>query len=357
MLYQGSIFCLIVMMSVVSFKGNSYTKLSACAIGNENKIFSKIPKPLGFYVESSIDCSIQDKTGKIWFASNGEGLYSYDGKVFTHYTEKDGLDTGIIYCLLEDRHGQLWIGTKTGLNRYDGKTFTKIPILLNPPPTLFLQKTYSKNPPLQNGVWAMMEDSHGTIWLGTDAGVYCFNGIYFSSFLDQPNLINKNKMNLKATFSFLEDKKGHIWFTSCVDEGINRFDGKKLENIVPHNQVYRIDRSIEDKRGDIWFSAVFSGVCRYKTTTKQFEQNVFNEVAKNGPSSLVMDKSGKLWFNTKAGLGCYDGKTCKILTVKDGLPTNELYPILEDKNGNLWFSSGIMGLYCYNGKVFTKMSE
>ena len=50
-------------------------------------------------------------------------------------------------------------------------------------------------------------------------------------------------------------------------------------------------------------------------------------------------------------------KTFKTLTKVDGLPNNNLYPILEDKSGNIWFSSVGMGLYRYDGKAFTNFSE
>ena len=71
---------------------------------------------------------IEDKKGNLWFG--GDGLSRYDprqavGKSFTHFTTKDGLLNLGIWMILEDRAGNLWVGTReTGLYRYNGKTFT-----------------------------------------------------------------------------------------------------------------------------------------------------------------------------------------------------------------------------------------
>jgi ligand-binding sensor domain-containing protein len=49
----------------------------------------------------------------------------YDGKSFTHVTEKTGLCSNNVYCMLEDKAGNMWFGTlSAGVCRYDGKTFT-----------------------------------------------------------------------------------------------------------------------------------------------------------------------------------------------------------------------------------------
>ncbi|GAB2558355.1 two-component regulator propeller domain-containing protein [Spirosoma aerophilum] len=66
-----------------------------------------------------------DKTGNLWFGTTGEGVYRYDGKLFTQFTKQDGLSSNTVWCLVEDRAGNIWVGTRNiGLYRYDGKTFT-----------------------------------------------------------------------------------------------------------------------------------------------------------------------------------------------------------------------------------------
>src|SRR5262245_15972377 len=66
----------------------------------------------------------EDKEGNIWFARDGDGLCKYDGKNFTHLTNKDGLCTNAVGALMIDRNGVVWSGSfNEGLSRYDGKKF------------------------------------------------------------------------------------------------------------------------------------------------------------------------------------------------------------------------------------------
>ena len=65
------------------------------------------------------------KKGNMWFSTEKNGVYCYDGKSFKNYTTADGLVYDSVFSILEDKNGNLWFGTRGfGLSRYDGKTFT-----------------------------------------------------------------------------------------------------------------------------------------------------------------------------------------------------------------------------------------
>jgi ligand-binding sensor domain-containing protein len=323
---------------------------------------AKLPKPQNTYKDAAIGCGLQDKQGNLWFGSNGEGVFCYDGKAFTNFTTKNGLNSNTIYSILEDKTGRIWVGTNKGLNLFNGTNFAPIPFTLAPSSS-FNPLTANSNPlAQQNAVWSMMQDKSGKIWFGTEDGIFCYNTseknqpgtISFTRFLDNNHIINPSLLQLKAIFAILEDKKGNIWFGSCAIEGISRFDGNTLTQIVAHKNVRRINAIIEDKSENLWFATSFSGVGFYDGKT--FTKNFFEQ--KEGyQSNVIEDKSGAIWFEKVGGLGCYKDKTTKILTTQDGVPENNLFPILEDKTGNLWFSSVGLGLYCYNGKDFINFSE
>ncbi|NTW33469.1 MAG: hypothetical protein HGB12_12745, partial [Bacteroidetes bacterium] len=53
--------------------------------------------------------SIEDADGNLWFGSNGEGLYKYDGKLFVHFGMEQGLSSNTIYSILQDNTGNYYV--------------------------------------------------------------------------------------------------------------------------------------------------------------------------------------------------------------------------------------------------------
>jgi ligand-binding sensor domain-containing protein/signal transduction histidine kinase len=76
------------------------------------------PKSIG---SNSILCIYQDKHGTLWIGTTGGGLNRYEPSTdsFTHITEKDGLPNNVIYGILEDTRGMLWLSTNHGLSRFN----------------------------------------------------------------------------------------------------------------------------------------------------------------------------------------------------------------------------------------------
>ena len=53
---------------------------------------------------------LEDSHGNIWIGTNG-GVSMYDGETFTHFTQKEGLSNNAVFSILEDSHGNIWFGT------------------------------------------------------------------------------------------------------------------------------------------------------------------------------------------------------------------------------------------------------
>jgi len=71
--------------------------------------------------DNSITAVYQDKKNNLWIATEGGGLNLYhpESNTFQHYTEKDGLPNNVIYGILEDKFGRLWLSTNYGLSRFN----------------------------------------------------------------------------------------------------------------------------------------------------------------------------------------------------------------------------------------------
>jgi len=76
--------------------------------------------------DDSISAIYQDRDHNLWIATAGGGLNLYhpESNTFQHYTEKDGLPNNVIYGILEDELGHLWLSSNYGLSRFDPKQGT-----------------------------------------------------------------------------------------------------------------------------------------------------------------------------------------------------------------------------------------
>lgn len=152
---------------------------------------------------------IEDKSGNMWFATDGNGIFKYKNGEFVHLTAKKELTDNNVADILEDKQGNIWIGTfNGGVSKFDGKTyinFTKDTIIAG-------EEAYN-----------FYEDSKGNIWFTAEGyGVYRHDGKSFKQYTTEDGLTSN------VTLSIFEDKKGQIWFGSW--QGISIYDGQKISN-------------------------------------------------------------------------------------------------------------------------------
>ena len=327
---------------------------------------TKLIKTQGTDQYQILGCSLKDKTGNIWFGTTGEGVYRYDGKVFTQFTQKDGLCGNSIFFMIEDKSGDIWFGSKEAISRFDGKKFTNISIPNSITSNFLYNNSLNYNLSTKNELWSMMQDRSGKIWLGTTDGIYCFDGKFFTRLLDNSNIQNTGKVSLKWTQCIFEDKSGNIWFGSWVlaNEGICRFDGKSISQYKPYGEGW-VRSILEDKNGDLLIVTRHNGVCRFDG--EKFSNFTEKGGIQNGSINLAFeDKAGNLWFGTELGSGelkedgglwRYDGNAFIRFTRKDGLCHNGVYSIVEDIDGSLWIGTRNIDLCRFDGKTFTSFSE
>ena len=309
----------------------------------------KFIKTIGDPRYGNVQCGLQDKAGNLWFGTTENGVYKYDGKLFSQFTVTNGLNSNNIFSILEDKAGKIWIGTPAGVCLYDGKTFAKIqiPLRKNLPPNKFSNT---------HDVFSIMQDKSGKLWFATIDGVNINDGKSFTPFIVNEGAGGYMSSNNNVEH-ILEDKAGNIWFGGRSfgggrsNEGVYRYDGKSITNLKPNGDNWA--RPVfQDKNGNIWFSN-WSGAYRYDG--KSFMSFTKSDGLASGAARIIEDKNGNLWFGGGGGLCRYDGKyfTC----FKDGLINQGVWLILEDKTGNLWVGTRETGLYLFDGKTFITYSE
>lgn len=102
---------------VCRFDGKTFTNMTRDSTFNSSTVYS----------------ITQDKSGNMWFGTEASdateretegGIWVYNGISFRNFSMRDGLSHNAVWCILEDRRGKFWFGTRRGLSTYDGKTIT-----------------------------------------------------------------------------------------------------------------------------------------------------------------------------------------------------------------------------------------
>lgn len=253
---------------------------------------------------NDVSCLLKDRNGKIWIGT-GDGLILYDGKTFAKFkiplpkdlppnTNPD-YQKQWVFSMLQAKDGKIWFATIDGLYVYDGKIFTLF--LINEAPNGFL----SKNAKVER----MLEDNEGNLWFGArvNEGVFRYDGKSIINFKLKPSTVETAIRNW--AWPQMQDKNGNIWFSNW--DGAYRYDGKKFTSFTKNDGLSGtglVAKIIEDKKGIIWLGG--DGLSRYDGNSfTSFRDGLINP----GIWSLFEEKSGNIWVGTReAGFYLFDGK-------------------------------------------------
>ena len=311
---------------------------------NQNTTFPQIHTNLNGMVREFVRTMHQDKKGNYWFGTNGDGIIRFDGQILEKMTI-----TGInprfrVLEMVEDTAGNLWFGTSEGLIKYNGKEFT----------------TFSKKEGLQSEeIWGLTIDKSGLIWVGSTGGVNQFDGENFIPFSLPDSRVENAKPMLsdKLVFKIIEDKNGTMWFATDGN-GVFKYKNGKFIHLTSKNELTdnNVADILEDKQGNIWIGTFYGGVSK-------FDGETFTNFTKDGiiageeAYNFYEDNLGNIWFTAEGyGVYRYDGSSFKQFTTEDGLTSNVTQSILEDNKGQVWFGSW-QGLSIYDGQTIMNAKD
>ena len=220
---------------------------------------------------------------------------------FEVLSEKDGLPTRVITCLLPDKSGYIWLGTTEGLIRYDGYTFTSI------------RSSPNKSSISNNIIGALVCDTTGVLWIGQYNGIVTrYDPLHgtFTSF----KVYEQSRGEPIIGLYF--DSKGNLWVS--VDRvGLFKFQPSS------NNFVYK-------------------GCPPMTSHDLTLSENRYKSIV-----GIYEDSFNNFWLTTVSGLTYYDRNEEKFTKVINGLALGQ---IKTDSISNLWITSWGGGLVHYDVK-------
>lgn len=266
--------------------------------------------------------------------------------VFQHLDAESGLSHSDVNCITQDKKGYVWIGTKKGLDRYDGHFVKSFKNLLIKP-----------NDYQDDEITCSFEDHSGKLWFGT-TGL-----LWYDPQLKKYHIYRKGDgcaLPSNDIISIVEDENHKLWVATrrglCgFHEGNHNFITFLHDTAGNSQEVYlsnRITAIIPDGKGNLWIGSL-SGLYTFTLSSLQFSSNLLEKCnslipRKSRISTMCMDCKGNLILAIPA-MGIFQFDTAaKSLTNLD-LPkkmiaaSKDIEHVICSHNGDIHFASKYSG--------------
>jgi ligand-binding sensor domain-containing protein/signal transduction histidine kinase len=362
---------------------------------------------------NSVFSLMVSRDGSLWIGTEGGGLLRYEAGRFRVFGAQDGLSDGFVRALLEDRQGNIWVGTDNGLLRFAGGKFKRVDGVDGRPTIAVhaiaedrlgrlwvggsrllcidrdeLREYRLPGVSSQNRVKSILETTDGTIWVGTVSGLdrlrpgtgvfermsgvqgtvrvlrQTSDGLLWVGMIgggfrsikgyDSVTMTAADTLPSNTVLSVFEDDERNIWIGTQA--GMVRLTRTPVRiALLPQTVDSDFGTIYADHDGTIW--VVSSEVFRMRNGA--IEPYRFPGLGDVSVRNLFRDRTGALWVGTDGdGIIRMNGKKMLWLTTKDGLTNNFIRAILQSRDGSMWIATD-EGLNHWTPRGFTnyRMSD
>src|SRR5882757_1687602 len=270
----------------------------------------------GLFAVSELTAILEDNEGSLWVGSSAVGLLRLRDGRFITTGEPEGLPSDMIWTIAPRKSGGLWVGSNLGLGSYVGGRY---------------QHVAGPRGHENIKVRSVVEDRQGALWAGT-VGAGLFR-------LDQRGMKLFNRrtgLSGDSVTALMEDRLGRIWVGT--EEGLDVIEHEKItsrQSLLHTSDPTPIHLIHQDQAGNLWVATWSQGLFVIgENSTRHLG------MADGLPSDYVLgiyeDKRGAVWLGTSRGLALFrDGK---LISYRDPLREN-IYQLLEDDSQQFWFST------------------
>lgn len=278
----------------------------------------------------------QTEDGYIWIGSYS-GLLRYDGKDFVAIEEPKGLTS--IFTLFKDSKNRLWVGTNNnGVAVYENREFTFIDASAH-------SDSYS--------VRGISEHDNGDILIGTTSGMYVINSQFQVSPIDDDRMFEayiSELCHLGENRTLAVTKSGSLF---VLDHNTVEF----YLDIQDWNYALPLCALLLEDAGGEYLLLGTSENYLVKVYYKE-DTPIFQEISTENLSyinTLTQDSEGKVWIGSDSGLGYLD-KLGNLRTLDYITNGDSIESILEDREGNFWLASSKEGVIKLTPSIFKNIS-
>ena len=303
---------------------------------------------------------------------------------------KDGLPS-TVRCILTDEQGFVWIGTRSGLGRYDGHELKK-----------YIHQADHPHSLPHNLINQITEDKQNNIWILTDKGVACYqrqsddffiptdekgnnilaystclmkDGVLFGS-QNKVYFYNYQNSSLRLLQTFNQEPNFNITLLSLWNAHTllccSRWQGLLLLDLntgkhspPPFDCGKEIMNMLIDSQNRIWIAPYNEGIRCFTPDGKQLASyTTHNSNLNNNVVLSLAEREGKIWIGTDGGgINILEPETGRFSLLEHvpgsdnySLPANSILCLYNDRNNNIWAGSirnGLISIREVSMKTYT----
>jgi signal transduction histidine kinase/ligand-binding sensor domain-containing protein len=277
---------------------------------------------------------VADDEDNMWAGSEDEGLFRVQRQSIKSLSSMQGLASDGVYPVMESSAGDMWVGSwPAGLSRvHDGRV-----------------TAFTKADGVPGLVTALAEDRSGNIWVGSHSGVRMFS---HGRLIVPPGMPEEE---LPVVQVIHQMKDGAMMLGT--PKGIYILAGPNSRWMTTHDGLASDDVRVilEDRSGDTWVGG-YGGLTRIhnEVTTRWTEAE---GLPSNNIRAIVQDTAGEIWVGTyDGGIGWLHNGRWVVFNQSSGLYDDGAFQILEDGQERFWISSN-RGIYRVSRKQLIDVAE
>lgn len=268
--------------------------------------------------QNTVHSIVQTQDGFLWLATEG-GLVRFDGVDFTVFDTQTTpqLKSNFIYKVMEDSSGALWISTGDGLLRLQNGNF----------------KTFGTQDGLPSSiVWSTWQDQKGQLYALTSAGLAVQRDSHFVAISGTEGVIGDAGQQILA-----EDTNGTVWLATSAGLVFVQPGTASARKAVDIRNLGEVQALTIDTAGHIWIGGR-NGLAVFDTRTKSLLPTRSGLPSK-AITALLADTNGSVWVGTSTGLAFYRHGSIAAAELGDGLANIRIARLFRDREGTVWAAS------------------
>ena len=268
----------------------------------------------------------EDREGNVWISTNS-GLDRFRDFAVTMIPVKQGLANSYVESVLPSRDGSVWFGTRHGLDRWNDGSLTlyrkqRVPVV-------GMEREVIESGLPDDFQASLYEDHRGRIWVFSRSG---------AAYLENGRFIPVRGMPGGYAHCITEDGAGDLWISQ--DQGLfHVLRGGAIEQIAWDSfgpQGLALALGPDTLHGGVWLGFSEGGVVNFKDRQLRTSYSASDGLGEGRISSVQLDREGILWVGTEGGLSRIRDGRVVTLRSENGLPCDSVHEVVEDEAGSLW---------------------